>query len=299
MEVDLMLQCQATSPLPDLVLGSHVLEQQEMIQTMPFTQSHFHHHLHLHQPPMYVHNHREHPVETLPHSIPQHFRKNLQQHHDTGDCDSEQNHYALGRPQPHPLKMKQLSFSSASTSDLSYQDPLQLSWSPQEVPVSLSVQSPSRLPSDLRHPPQPIYPNHFQDMTSLVNSDLSIAAPVVESTFVDHTRCSTCGKKITRDMTRHMRTHQLEKRFKCLFPKSVCLHKSGLFNRRYDFKKHLLNKHFMFDDPSLKRVHNLRDKLHSWGTCPCGQRFISSDWLDNHILTKYPKLRCVQLDPLK
>lgn len=140
-------------------------------------------------------------------------------------------------------------------------------------------------------------PQLFPDMTSLVNSDSNIAAPLVESTFVDHSRCCICGKRITRDMTRHMRTHQLEKRFNCLFPKSVCPHKSGLFNRRYDFKKHLLNKHFLFDDPSLKRVHNLRDKLHHWGTCPCGHRFISSDWLDNHILTSDPKLRCYHLRP--
>lgn len=136
----------------------------------------------------------------------------------------------------------------------------------------------------------PLYP----DVTTLVNSN-SISAPMVELKFVDHKVCSICSKRIARDMTRHMRIHQSEKRFNCLFPKEACRHKSGQFNRRYDFKKHLLNKHFVFDDPSIGRVHNLRDMLNDWGTCPCGRRFSSSDWLKNHILTEDRQERCPEV----
>lgn len=132
----------------------------------------------------------------------------------------------------------------------------------------------------------------YPDMTTMVNSDRNVSVPLVETTFVDPTKCSICGKKISRDMIRHMWTHQTEKRFKCVFPKGSCQHKSGLFNRRYDFKKHLLNKHFRYDDVSAKREHNLREKLTQWGTCPCGRRFLSGDWLSQHILTKNESQKC-------
>lgn len=133
---------------------------------------------------------------------------------------------------------------------------------------------------------------HYPDMTTMVNSNAAISAPLVETTFVDLKVCSVCGKRITRDMIRHMRTHQSTKRFNCKFAKSDCTHKSGQFNRRYDFKKHLLNKHFHFDDAAIKRSHNLRDKLNSWGTCPCSRRFISGQWLEEHIFTKNPSEQC-------
>ncbi|EMG45730.1 hypothetical protein G210_4062 [Candida maltosa Xu316] len=134
--------------------------------------------------------------------------------------------------------------------------------------------------------------NQYPDMTTLVNSNANIVVPMVENRFVDHKVCSICGKRITRDMSRHMRTHQTESRFNCKFPKNQCRHKSGRFNRPYDFKKHLLNRHFKFDDPSIKRLHNLSDKLNHWGTCPCGLRFSGRDWLDEHILTEDPNKKC-------
>lgn len=134
--------------------------------------------------------------------------------------------------------------------------------------------------------------HHYPDMTTMVNANASMAAPLVEATFVDLKRCTVCGRKITRDMTRHLRTHELNKRFTCKFSKNSCSHRSGQFNRRYDFKKHLLNKHFEFDDSRIKKVHNLSDKLNDWGTCPCGQRFNSGDWLENHVLTEDPSRRC-------
>lgn len=132
----------------------------------------------------------------------------------------------------------------------------------------------------------------YPDITTMVNSNTNMVAPMVETTFIDHKVCNVCGRRITRDMTRHMRTHQVIKRFVCDFPKGSCRHRSGQFNRRYDFKKHLLNNHFVFDDQNVKKVHNLKGKLDDWGTCHCGRRFVSSDWLDNHILTEDHAYRC-------
>lgn len=137
---------------------------------------------------------------------------------------------------------------------------------------------------------------HYPDVTTMLNDNVTIAAPLVEATFVDLKVCNVCGKRITRDMIRHMRTHQSNKRFNCKFPKESCSHGSGQFNRRYDFKKHLLNKHFKFDDSRIKKVHNLSDKLNDWGVCPCGQRFLSGDWLENHILTDDVSRRCPQME---
>ena len=60
--------------------------------------------------------------------------------------------------------------------------------------------------------------NRFPDVTSLVNSNANIVVPLVESRFVDAKICTICGKRITRDMSRHLRTHQVEARFHCVFP---------------------------------------------------------------------------------
>lgn len=134
--------------------------------------------------------------------------------------------------------------------------------------------------------------NRFPDVTSLVNSNANIVVPLVESRFVDAKICTICGKRITRDMSRHLRTHQVEARFHCVFPKRQCRHKLGKFNRPYDFKKHLLNRHFIFDDSAIKRLHNLSDKLDHWGMCPCGLRFTGKDWLNDHILTNDRTKKC-------
>ncbi|EGW30331.1 uncharacterized protein SPAPADRAFT_143043, partial [Spathaspora passalidarum NRRL Y-27907] len=134
--------------------------------------------------------------------------------------------------------------------------------------------------------------NQYPDITSMVNSNVNVPIPLVETHFVDHRTCTVCGKRITRDMSRHMRTHQSESRFKCKFPRSQCIHKSGKFNRPYDYKKHLLNRHFKFDDESVKRLHNLNEKLDHWGVCPCGLRFVAKDWLDLHILTEEVSKMC-------
>lgn len=132
----------------------------------------------------------------------------------------------------------------------------------------------------------------YPDMTTLVNLNHNIVVPLVELTFVDHKVCLVCGKRITRDMSRHMRTHQAELRFSCKFPKNQCRHKLGKFNRPYDFKKHLLNRHFKFDNLQIKRLHNLSDKLNHWGTCPCGERYTGKEWLSKHILTEDVTKKC-------
>lgn len=161
----------------------------------------------------------------------------------------------------------------------------------------LPVQRP--LPQYAAHPGT-LVPNielqKYPDVTSMINSNSNVAVSLVESTFVDHKVCSVCGKRISRDMSRHMRIHQSVSRFHCKFPKDACSHKSGKFNRLYDYKKHLLNRHFKFDDPEIKKLHNLNDKLDFLGTCPCGIRYVSKDWLENHVLTEDPKKKCPLID---
>lgn len=149
-------------------------------------------------------------------------------------------------------------------------------------------------PQDQSAPAPPVaYP--YPDVTTMVNSNSDMVLPMVESQFVDKTRCTVCGKKIARDMIRHMRTHHLEARFKCQFMRPYCNHKTQQFNRPYDFKKHLLNRHFQFDNKEVKRFHNLSNKLNQYGTCQCGERFLSDDWLENHILTSDPSKQCTLL----
>lgn len=114
------------------------------------------------------------------------------------------------------------------------------------------------------------------------------------------TICSICDRFISRDFSRHMRIHNELGRFQCMFPRSYCKHRSGKFNRPYDYKKHLLNMHFNFDDPSAKTAVNLTDKLNVPGQCnACGQKFIANDWLDQHILTKDLSKKCAELQRLE
>lgn len=98
-------------------------------------------------------------------------------------------------------------------------------------------------------------------------------------------QCQICGKYFRRDLPRHLRTHLEITRFECPFPREICPHKQGQFNRPYDFKKHLLHGHFIFDDQ--KKVRSFRDlhqKLSYTGTCRCGLRFTAGEWLDKHVL---------------
>ncbi|KAF3993134.1 hypothetical protein FT663_00958 [Candidozyma haemuli var. vulneris] len=192
----------------------------------------------------------------------------------------------MGHPMPIHQHSRLSSRPSPTSSDSSFS----------RSPVRLATEEAGLLPShestSFVESSNMLGSQSYPDMTTMVNSDSNMSVPLVETTFVDPTKCTVCGKTISRDMTRHMWTHQSEKRFKCVFPKGNCRHKSGSFNRRYDFKKHLLNKHFRYDDESTKREHNLREKLSQWGTCPCGKRYLSGDWLNNHILTTNESQRC-------
>lgn len=141
-------------------------------------------------------------------------------------------------------------------------------------------------------------PSNFRGITTLVNLNAVFDAPIVETTFVDPRTCTICGKKITRDMARHLRTHQEELRFVCVYyMKGKCSHKNGKFNRPYDFKKHLLNRHFNFDNATVKSFHNLLEKLRHEGMCNCGSRFMGGSWLDEHVLTKSTQDLCSLLRP--
>lgn len=105
--------------------------------------------------------------------------------------------------------------------------------------------------------------------------------------------CPVCNRFIKRDFTRHRRIHDEVGRFKCVYPKGECKHKSQYFNRPYDYKKHLLHDHFTFENEFGKSTKLLTDKLPLRGKCnSCGQTFKASEWLDNHVLTTDPEGRC-------
>lgn len=108
--------------------------------------------------------------------------------------------------------------------------------------------------------------------------------------------CHICEKYISRDIIRHLRTHDEVGRFQCVFPRSTCSHKTGYFNRPYDYKKHLLHAHFNFDDPKARTFNNLTEKLPYYGSCNgCGQRFVACEWLDHHVLTNANDNKCFAL----
>lgn len=112
--------------------------------------------------------------------------------------------------------------------------------------------------------------------------------------------CAVCDKFITRDFSRHMRIHDDTGRFQCVFPSGYCHHKSRKFNRPYDYKKHLLNMHFMFDDVTAKLAPNLTEKLDATGKCTaCGQSFKAADWLESHILSSDSSKKCYKLVELE
>lgn len=112
--------------------------------------------------------------------------------------------------------------------------------------------------------------------------------------------CTVCDRHITRDYSRHMRIHDEAGRFQCVFPPGYCTHKSRKFNRPYDYKKHLLNMHFRFEDVTAKLAPNLTEKLNVGGHCTtCGLRFVASDWLENHILSNDANKRCFKLQQME
>lgn len=134
------------------------------------------------------------------------------------------------------------------------------------------------------------------DSNQSLNSVGSIGSATKKKRIPKGAVCSICDKYISRDLTRHMRIHDDVGRFQCVYPKSMCNHKTGYFNRPYDYKKHLLHMHFKFDDPKGKTAHTLTDKLPLMGCCQaCGARFSANDWLDSHILTNNKNQKCLYL----
>lgn len=78
-----------------------------------------------------------------------------------------------------------------------------------------------------------------------------------------------------------MRIHEDVSRFRCIYPRDHCAHKTGYFNRQYDYKKHLLHSHFTFGDANVKRFNGLNEKLVHEGRCPCGETMSADAWLDH------------------
>jgi hypothetical protein len=76
----------------------------------------------------------------------------------------------------------------------------------------------------------------FDDLSTVVTQKLTPAYQMTQ-------KCNICGRGIARDLLRHIRTHYKGARFKCLYPRTCCRHKSGYFHRNYDLKKHLLHRH--------------------------------------------------------
>lgn len=132
-------------------------------------------------------------------------------------------------------------------------------------------------------------PVHYSSSVYNGNSGLSASNDESSSSASRNDKkkyeCHICGKYFKRDLPRHLRTHQEVARFVCPYPRENCPHKRGQFNRPYDFKKHLLHGHFIFDDQkTVRSFRDLKSKLHHQGTCVCGLRFEASQWLDHHVL---------------
>ncbi|KAG7877313.1 hypothetical protein KL938_004069 [Ogataea parapolymorpha] len=120
------------------------------------------------------------------------------------DIDWESN-YELGLPDFPDLQPKQSLDSMAATLDLTDFTPPQ-----QHSPLSVSpeIKPPSEQPDP---DPQP--------------------QPLLHVSRSRSSRCPVCRKHITRDMSRHLRTHEPVSRFKCVYPREMCIHKTGQFNR--------------------------------------------------------------------
>lgn len=151
-------------------------------------------------------------------------------------------------------------------------------------PTPLS-NSPSRSPA--------LYKTLSNQSNSSVTSGSSAKDTVMKKKKLPKgSTCSICGKYISRDLSRHLRIHDEVGRFRCVFPE-YCNHKTGKFNRPYDYKKHLLHFHFVFDNKSGKTANNLTEKLPLVGNCKhCNYRTTAQDWLENHVLTVSPDKKC-------
>jgi hypothetical protein len=144
---------------------------------------------------------------------------------------------------------------------------------------------PPHIPFQLPELPPSISAPCIKRLPLIEVTDLTTIHPNLPPAYNAAQKCDICGHVIASDIVRHKRTHDKEGRFKCLYPRSHCPHKSGHFHRQYDLKKHLLHDHFVLHSSSVKRMKNLTDKLDHVGTCHCGKRMKASEWL-NHIMAR-------------
>lgn len=163
----------------------------------------------------------------------------------------------------------------------------------------LSNESPTQpSPSGVYVTGNGLYKTNSGESTSSINS-INSTKDKKKKKVPKGANCPVCGKYISRDLSRHLRIHDENGRFRCVFP-SLCKHKTMKFNRPYDYKKHLLHFHFNFDDPNGKAANNLTDKLPLMGHCKaCHFRSDARTWLDDHVLQPKNSNKCpfVELDP--
>lgn len=165
-------------------------------------------------------------------------------------------------------------------SQLQSQKPLPAS----KIP-NYSIEEPLQSYSNMDH-------QSYTDITSYVNSNPKALAPEVIAYFDDQVTCRICGRSNFINLKRHLKIHEQSQKYKCRFPKSVCNYKTNSYNRSFDFKRHLINKHFILDDKKAKKLPSLSAKFHLRGKCPCGFETTVKEWLYNHILTENESDRC-------
>lgn len=185
--------------------------------------------------------------------------------------------------------------------------------SPQQKKINKSPLSHSSASPDSKSPPL-LRTGSNQSISSMnslnSNKDKSsnltpgtLAADAINANkkkkFPKGSTCSVCGKFISRDLSRHMRIHDEYGRFRCVYA-NQCNHRTGKFNRPYDYKKHLLHFHFDFDEKIGKAATNLTEKLPLMGNCKaCNFRGKAVDWINHHILTTDDSAKCpfIVVDP--
>lgn len=165
----------------------------------------------------------------------------------------------------------------------------------QTAQVHYSPPAPPPAPPVVSQPPPPAPVTStleaYPDLTTYVNMNPNAQVPVVDLVFNDQTTCHICGRLNFMNLKRHLKIHETTPRFKCRFPKLVCNFKTNLYNRSFDFKRHLINKHFKFDVRQVRRITQLLEKMTHPGTCPCRWHGVGKEWLNERILVDENDLR--------
>lgn len=138
----------------------------------------------------------------------------------------------------------------------------------------------------------PGLPQSYPDITSYINSNPNALLPAVESVFDDQTTCRICGRSNFMNLKRHLKIHGQIPKYICKFPKNICGYKNNSYIRLFDFKRHLINKHFRFKDKMVRKLITFTEKFEYPGECPCGYECIAQDWLNDHIMTEDELKRC-------